>query len=723
MSDAQHPDASAVQYRMRAVLALLVSALLLHGAPPAGAAVLSGAKSAASGAGFAVAWTEYDEGDRPAVRFATAGADGLFGAPAAIPGSEGRSIVALEMSDAGDLLAVLSRLDPDEVAAGGPPRPYVEAVVRPAGGSFGPVLALSREGRTPTTETVVALSRTGRAAVGWTQGGAGGASQSGSEARLVIWSLGQAPPAPEPVGDLKGVSRVGVADDGTVVVGGVANCTNAGCDVVAVVRAPDGTVGPPRRLGAPGASYAAPPVVAIGPAGDVLAVANTAHPERALDATRRPRGGDFGGDERLDAGPAGPLDGAVTASGQSLVVWNRSPSGTFFASAEPGEPFSSPQSLPVGGGLAGLGAAADGSATVRLAENETIRLVERRPGQPFTHTGDISAGDFSESFGASTGAAGTALAGTDTSFDPATNLSKDRLTVVTTAFAGPRPSQLLATATRSSPTSPPPAPYGIPKRVRALERRGRVVRVPVSCPESCVGRVAIRGERVVFSVPHGDEGTFVRVPVPRGLRRVTVRVRMFRRRIAPRTLAVRLRPVPACPRRPWATVVARGSRTTVSTTGPYIGTRIFACRPNTGERRLVTLPHEDFTNEGILLEARAGARSVALLSAQGGRQGSSTHLALYDARTGVELLDLPLHSRSGYDPYPPAFAVHGLALTRAGHAAAAVRTGATVQIRVFLRSGKVRVLDPGPRVDEESVRVSGDTVTWTTEGRPQARSL
>lgn len=702
-----------------AVAAVLAAAVAVAAAatPASAVAGVGGPRVASSAAGSIVVWSELDEVTRVSkLRVAEAPLGGRFGrASTLLRARGGLGAAGVAISDAGEVLATWQRTPADPPKAGGPPRPRLEAALRPPGGDFGPPIRLSDGPLDPLPSPVLtAMSASGHAGVAWSQG-----------RRTYVALRGpRGPFAPAQEVALSRPLNLGVAGDGEALVAGIATCPDPSCPFAAASRPAGGGFGQPEMLGSE-SGIEPSLIVALGERGGALAV-RTASAQGGLVASRRPPGAArFGGPEPLS--PEGerpfPVAAGVTGAGESIAVWRRpiaAGGGLAAAHADPGAPFSSPQSIPSPAGLTRdqFDVDPDGRATAIWADDSRIRLTRRRAGEdfgPVTDVGDAIA-DLSELRLAATG--DTATIALSQSAPSGTPSGRDTVKVATVSPAGTVRFQTLATST-PPPATPPEAK--IPAGVTALAQRGgRRIRVPVACTSQgggCRGRVTVRSGQRSWSAPYrleGGLGRWVRVPAMRRLHRAIVEVRVSRRRTDRRVLAVRGRAMPRCPRVPWARVLERRAGVTVSSLtradpieGGAFTTTVSACRRQGG--RQVTLRtsrdalYEDYD---AVLGAWADSRTIALAVAHAPfRSASTVAVVLHDPRSGRVLGTVDVGTIDAtIDQYPPAREVLDVAFTRGGDAVYAAQIGGDVRIAVLERDGDHRVIEEGPDVDPKSVR-------------------
>lgn len=276
-------------------------------------------------------------------------------------------------------------------------------------------------------------------------------------------------------------------------------------------------------------------------------------------------------------------------------------------------------------------------------------------------------------------------------------------------------------ATYPEPRLDPDPQAAVPLRIaRRVTVRRRVARVPVRCVGSvCVGTMqAAGGPRARFRLTENG-GAVVRVRVPRGARRVVLRLRFEGGLRARRRRALlRSAPVREHCAAPWARGVAADGDVRLFDQGrPGVegsGSDLVLCAPGTPAQVLASRGGR-FQSFGAVAVSRRWAAATLLDYPRFG--SPSVTLLWRDLLTGAT-------ERLVLQPPLTGLGVIPVRLLLADSGAAVLLERVEGQLRVRLVSGTFdRVLDAEPGIDAASLRLDGTSVAWTRDGVPQRAEL
>lgn len=284
---------------------------------PAGFEELGPPQAAIDGAGTAiVVWQRFDAmSTNTVVQAAIRPAGGSFGAPVPLSATGSGAVhPQIAMNAAGDAVVAWEHLVGQTMA--------VQAVVRPAGGTFSAPVDLSAAGLSGPLPRV-AIDGAGNATVVWTQAGPAGTTvQVATRPAGGSW----APAADLSPADDAGSGRVATNGSGeTIAVWTQADAAN-NTIVQASVRPVGGAFEAPADLSAAGRD-AVDPHVAIDAAGHAVAVwSRFDGSTRVVQTASRPAGGAFGTPAGLSLAGGDARDPSVVANpaGDIVAAWQRS---------------------------------------------------------------------------------------------------------------------------------------------------------------------------------------------------------------------------------------------------------------------------------------------------------------------------------------------------------------------------------------------------------------
>jgi hypothetical protein len=273
---------------------------------------------AVDGHGDAFAAWQHNVASTWTVEVSTRPADGTWQAPTPISGTlYGGADVKLAADASGDVVAVWNAFYYGFNGLGW----YVQAAVRPAGGSWGAPATLSQWGRSPQAPRI-ALDPQGEAVAVWTQRLEAGVELGLVQAAVFSGGSWQAPKTLTEAVKTVGGAEVALDGEGNAVaVWSQGNAT--GRAIESATRPAGGTWHVPVQLSEPGTEGFLGQV-AVDAAGDAVVVWGDGEPDYAIQSAMRPAGGTWQAPVKLSAPGVGTREPRVALDpvGDAIATWS-----------------------------------------------------------------------------------------------------------------------------------------------------------------------------------------------------------------------------------------------------------------------------------------------------------------------------------------------------------------------------------------------------------------